>query len=278
MSATLNAPPTPLALVTPQQFEKIVVGVDDSEHALEATRQATELLSPHGLLTLLAAYQFSPTVISWGFSSYAYLDPKLREELQENAQATVRKAAEAARALGVPELVEGKTQSEIAAKALVDEAARQGADLVAVGAPPHGRAWGIISGDCATTVLHKALCSVLFARAPVTGGLKLVTVGIDGSKESEKAFQVAKALAERAGAKLTVLAAYGGFALDLEAVEAIDPDYTSSANDVVTALVGYAGQSDLLIVGSRGLHGLRALGSVSERVAHEASCSVLVVR
>jgi nucleotide-binding universal stress UspA family protein len=31
-------------------------------------------------------------------------------------------------------------------------------------------------------------------------------------------------------------------------------------------------------VGSRGLHGLRALGSVSERVAHDASCSVLVVR
>ncbi|MGE5690058.1 MAG: universal stress protein [Pseudomonadota bacterium] len=27
-----------------------------------------------------------------------------------------------------------------------------------------------------------------------------------------------------------------------------------------------------------GLHGLRALGSVSERVAHRAACSVLVVR
>jgi nucleotide-binding universal stress UspA family protein len=36
--------------------------------------------------------------------------------------------------------------------------------------------------------------------------------------------------------------------------------------------------ADLLVVGSRGLDGFRALGSVSERVAHEASCSVLVVR
>jgi nucleotide-binding universal stress UspA family protein len=34
----------------------------------------------------------------------------------------------------------------------------------------------------------------------------------------------------------------------------------------------------LLVVGSRGLQGLRSLGSVSERVAHEARCSVLVVR
>ena len=35
---------------------------------------------------------------------------------------------------------------------------------------------------------------------------------------------------------------------------------------------------DLIVVGHRGLHGLRALGSVSERVAHEAQASVLVVR
>jgi nucleotide-binding universal stress UspA family protein len=36
--------------------------------------------------------------------------------------------------------------------------------------------------------------------------------------------------------------------------------------------------ADPLAVGSRGLRGIRALGSVSERIAHEARCSVLVVR
>jgi nucleotide-binding universal stress UspA family protein len=34
----------------------------------------------------------------------------------------------------------------------------------------------------------------------------------------------------------------------------------------------------IVVLGSRGLHGLAALGSVTERVAHEASGSVLVVR
>jgi nucleotide-binding universal stress UspA family protein len=34
----------------------------------------------------------------------------------------------------------------------------------------------------------------------------------------------------------------------------------------------------LVAVGSRGLSGVRALGSVSERVAHRAPCSVLVAR
>ena len=36
--------------------------------------------------------------------------------------------------------------------------------------------------------------------------------------------------------------------------------------------------TSLVIVGSRGLHGVSALGSVSAQVAHRAHCSVLVVR
>ena len=43
-------------------------------------------------------------------------------------------------------------------------------------------------------------------------------------------------------------------------------------------LVAASKDADLLILGSRGRHGFSALGSVSERVAHKASCPVLVVR
>jgi nucleotide-binding universal stress UspA family protein len=46
----------------------------------------------------------------------------------------------------------------------------------------------------------------------------------------------------------------------------------------VDALVDASHEADLVVVGSRGLHGVQALGSVSERVAHRAVCSVLVVR
>lgn len=46
----------------------------------------------------------------------------------------------------------------------------------------------------------------------------------------------------------------------------------------VEALAASAADADLLVVGSRGLHGLKSLGSVSERVAHQAECSVLIVR
>ena len=39
-------------------------------------------------------------------------------------------------------------------------------------------------------------------------------------------------------------------------------------------------KADLIVLGSRGLSGIKAflLGSVSDRVAHHAPCSVLIVR
>ena len=45
----------------------------------------------------------------------------------------------------------------------------------------------------------------------------------------------------------------------------------------IAMLLGRSREADLVVVGSRSLHGLRALGSVSERVAHGSFCSVLVV-
>ena len=50
---------------------------------------------------------------------------------------------------------------------------------------------------------------------------------------------------------------------------------TEAPNYPVPALTDV--DADLIVVGSRGFHGVRALGSVSERVAHRADCSVLVV-
>jgi nucleotide-binding universal stress UspA family protein len=50
-----------------------------------------------------------------------------------------------------------------------------------------------------------------------------------------------------------------------------------TAKRPASALPAAAG-ADLVAVGSRGLHGLHAVGSVSERVAHEAPCSTPIAR
>ena len=73
--------------------------------------------------------------------------------------------------------------------------------------------------------------------------------------------------------------AHGGEGVDARLVGAIVGDDRKDVTaEPVPALVGAAFEADLLVVGSRGLHGLASLGSVSERVAHQARSSVLVVR
>jgi nucleotide-binding universal stress UspA family protein len=102
---------------------------------------------------------------------------------------------------------------------------------------------------------------------------------VDGSAESAAAFAVASALATRAGAQLWPVVAHAGGEVDEAAVDAIVGGYREELQDeAVPALLAAAADADLLVVGSRGLRGLRALGSVSEQVAHRARCSVLVVR
>jgi nucleotide-binding universal stress UspA family protein len=70
----------------------------------------------------------------------------------------------------------------------------------------------------------------------------------------------------------------GGKGIDDRRVAELEPGYELVPGKPVPGLVDRSADHDLLVVGSRGLHGLRALGSVSERVAHRAKCSVLVVR
>ena len=66
--------------------------------------------------------------------------------------------------------------------------------------------------------------------------------------------------------------------VDLETAHRLAPQLEEHDGRAVDVLTTAAETSDLLVVGSRGLRGVRALGSVSERVAHDAEHSVLVVR
>ena len=103
-----------------------------------------------------------------------------------------------------------------------------------------------------------------------------VVVGLDGSASALAALATTNELATRLGATVEVVSATGD--------ESTSPDSTWADKVTnwdpahpVAALVERSRKADLIVVGSRGLHGLRALGSTSERVAHQAHCSVLVV-
>ena len=242
-------------------FERIVCGVDGSAESLEAVRQADVLVMPGGRLVLVDAvdlsdaihFQIAPTAIHAArraLEKAEELDRRAAEAL-EQARAEVAHASDVAamEAAGAP------------MTCLLEAIAAEQADVVAVGTHGHGRMAGIALGSVATRMLHRAPCSVLVARrheAAEAWAPREIVVGVDGSPEADLALDAARVLESRFGGAVRILTVEDG-----------RPAHV---------LVEAGGGADLLVVGSRGTHGARSLGSVSERVAHEASCSVLVVR
>ena len=254
-------------------FSRILVGVDGSQQALETARQAALLQDVAGRLTLLNAWETAPVLGGTGSRVPYYWD----EELQRSAAETsLRAAAEyvAPFTAAVAKLVRGAPVEQLLAEVDRDEAT-----LVAVGSSGIGRLVGIVEGAVATELVHRAPCSVLVARQGGNDFPRRIVVGVDGSIESAAAYAAARYLSERFGATLRAVVAWGGKGASDRLVATItDGDHDDSREAPADALVHAAESTDLLLVGSRGLHGVRALGSVSERVAHNAGCSVLVVR
>jgi nucleotide-binding universal stress UspA family protein len=139
---------------------------------------------------------------------------------------------------------------------------------------------GITLGSVATHLLHETACSVLVARAPSDRRRwpQTIVVGVDGSRSSEAAFEAATGLALRLGATVRAVAATKEPLVDLDAARELAPGLETIDETAVHALHVLSEEADLIVVGSRALRGIRALGSVSERIGHEARCSVLVVR
>lgn len=248
----------------PRVFERIVVGVDDSPEALEAALQAASLRSARGTLDLCAVVE-SPRSVHGGFLALA-----IAGEMERASGEALDRAARRTRPTTTT-VLHGKS-----VPGLLAQVRRRTATLLVVGSHDRRRVPGLLLGSTASVLLRDAPCSVLLARPGTSpdGVPQRIVAGIDGSPESERAAVVAEALAERFDARLELVVGLGGklgtaHGLITTVVDRRPP---------VEALVAASTSADIVVLGNRGLHGLRALGSVSERVAHEARCSVLVVR
>jgi nucleotide-binding universal stress UspA family protein len=251
-------------------FERIVVGVDGSPAGFEALAQARRLLAPGGRLVAITVV--TPEIaVHAGFDA-AYFAQQLWAEAREAHERAERALADLP--LAEARLVQGRP-----IPVLLGAATDERADLVAVGSHGGTRAAGITFGSVATATLHEASCTVLVARpvaAPETFPNAIV-LGYDGSACADEAAAVADRLGESLQAPVRGVIAVGGKPLTLDHFP-WRQGLESDKRHPVDALVAASEEVDLLVVGSRGLHGLAALGSVSERTAHRARCSVLVVR
>ena len=265
---------TPAEAPQADVFARVLVGVDGSPEGMEAARQAASLLTPAGSLMVVSAYDLAAAVVGGGgMAAPVYDDEASLAERADAALEAARTAISDTTRVTTKRLRGGRPW-----ELLLREAEREHVSAIAVGTHGRGRLRGIVLGSTATELVHKAVCSVLIARAGVTSPPTTVVVGVDGSSGSKRALEVARALCARFGARLRPVVAHG---VDVDAVTRVlagEERFEQPPDEPVTALVAAGADADLVVVGSRGLHGLRALGSVSERVAHEAPCSVLVVR
>ncbi len=250
-------------------FTRVLCGVDETPESLEAVRQARGLASPAAEILLVGVLDTGMAVqAGWAATS-------VLEEIRDEELAALEQASIAAGPHAQTRLLNGVPWSSISRTAR-----EEGVDLVAVGTHERSRSAGIVGGSVATYTLHESPCSVLVARMCEEPDEfpRSIVAGFDGSRGGAEALAVARKLAGETGARLRVLAAAGGHKLELDPVRKLAPDVVLDHRSPVDALVAESEDADLVVLGSRGLHGLAAIGSVSERVAHEAASSVLVVR
>ncbi len=268
-------------------FPTVVCGVDGTRESFEASRQAARIAGPGGRVLLVAATHFldavsgrwGPELIIWDILETPQRDlGQLHDAVREMAgDSLARVRRQLGDAAVETRLVTGRAYDE-----LRDVAAGEAASLIAVGAHGGRRLTGAVLGSVATMLLHDAPTSVLLARPPFDPGAfpLRVAVGIDGSDAGLHALSIAGRLCADPERDLTVVAATRGEDIDTDALaRQAGPNAVTVVHErPVEALIDASTRADLLVVGSRGATGLRALGSVSERVAHRAASSVLVVR
>lgn len=254
----------------------MLCGVDGTPAAAAAAEQAARVVAEGGQVR----YVCVRGATGFGPRRFSPIDA-------EEAQQAVARALEIASAAGV-EAVGDVVESDDPAGALLGAA--ESADLVVVGSHHGSRAGGILLGSTASSVVHRAHRPVLVARRPPEGVqfLERIVVASDGSAHAGHAVELAARLASRRESTVWLLG-----------VDAHGPEHSLAAHTRQLAdalgrmplvlersghaheeIVAGARASDasLLAVGARGVTGVKALGSVSERVAHDAPCSVLVAR
>jgi nucleotide-binding universal stress UspA family protein len=260
-------------------FSRVVCGIDTSPQSLEALRQAVSLAASDARIYGVSVWDPGEAMLAGIHASEVSMN------MRRDSARALDNAVQSFPQLD-PILMRGRD-----ATTLLAAAANLEADLVSVGAHGRSRAAGIAFGSVATAMAHYASCSVLVARAIETGSFpSSILHASDGSPEALDAARIAGQIA--AANRSTVVTLHvadhdleRGRAIAEASVALIDATGSEPVTKVVTGsasrkIVEFAAElgAGLIVVGSRGLTGVSALGSVSERVAHHAPCSVLIVR
>jgi nucleotide-binding universal stress UspA family protein len=259
-------------------FVNVLCAVDGEEGGFVAVEQAAALTGPEGRLTLLLVTSFS--------HEGAHRSPAIGSA---QAKQIMDRATQIAHEAGVPSRVEVDPATP-PSQVILDWSAER--DLLALGAPTTPRLRAMFTAGVADTALGSFTTPLLAARSTPDErqvGDRIV-VASDGREGSDELVELGQRLAQVRRAEMMLLHASGhesharrerveeqGRRLELATGAPNEVRVErGSAHDVIVGAAESVGAS-LVVMGSRRLDGLRAIGSVSRRVVHEAPCSVLLV-
>lgn len=264
----------------------ITAAVDGTRAGFEAARQAGRLVSPGGAVRLIAvADPYFAAMNTWAgerlVSAEEVVTSAGEHLAKERLTARAAEAVEDGRRqipAGVEvsgEVIEGTTHD------VLIEAARA-TRVLALGSHGGGRVSGVVLASTATDMIRHAACSVLVARPPFDEDdfPRSIAVAVDGSEPSLRALEVARQIEMACGGRprLRVVTA-GRVAAGAVAPAPLGDIPVEQLRGRAHDAIAHVGEGvDLLVLGARGLKGVKALGSVAERVAHRAASSVLIVR
>lgn len=259
-------------------FASVLCAVDGTRGSSAAVEQAAALAGADGHLTLLAV----TAVKGSGVYQTAAISPAHAKRLLDHAARIADEAGVASTRVVDP----ASPPSQV----ILDRAAQH--DLLALGAPATSWLGGMLIGSVTAAALGSFTTPLLAARSIPAGQdfARSIVVASDGLDGSDHLVDLAARLAHAKGANVTLVHALEvksraqpqrieEQARTLELAVDGRSEVLVQAGSARRVIVEAAKSSNasLVVMGSRRLDGLRALGSVSRRVVHEAHCSVLLL-
>jgi nucleotide-binding universal stress UspA family protein len=255
-------------------FAKPLCAVDGSPGGFLALEQAVEMMGQGGHVTLLEVTSGADR-----FQSPAILPG--------TAASVLERGKELAKRAGVTVSAEVDPDCP-PARIIVDWAS--GYSLLTMGAPVTSWLAGAVAASATDRAISELPTALLIARDNASqGAASRILVASDGTPGSEHLVELAAELAGPREGEVTLLHAGDRRSRRTKQVEAQGRALAEALGDrgevvvragrAQTAICATAAARDasLIVMGSRGLHGLLAIGSVSRHVMHEAHCSVLLV-
>lgn len=271
-----SAAPASAGAAAKLEFSDALCAIDGGAGSVAAVEQAATLIAPGGRATLLLVTSHR----SPGERGSA-IGPMHAQTILDDAGETLARH-------GVEHDDEVDPEGP-PAKVILDWAS--GRDLLAIGAPDSSLLGGIFVKGVGDAALDRLESTLLVARPSREGSefAHHILVASDGSEGSDALVELAAALAGAHAAEVTLLHAAGSEPQSRsqrihEQATRLEESVASTRlrvepGNAHEAIVQSAADLDasLILMSSRRLKGLRALGSVSRHVVHEGSCSVLLV-